>query len=268
MGIDTKRMKLFQADIEALQNELSFDEYNRLVQAKIIDYVGRNADYKQLDQGEWMKLLRPFYHEEYIKYVYETMQKYDQALEAVNHYYDDLGPELQRDWEKITATEEALLARYGKYEKSAIKFYARTMRQAVMNGLDHKEIAVILKSRGGKIETYADTLARTGVKGVSRTAKVEKARLGEVFYQQYVGIIRSNTRPFCEAMKGQTRHINIIRQMRNGQIEPVSNFCGGFRCHHDWEPDPGYKPPEDWRKKIKWQTVRVGKRTMKYTLKK
>lgn len=266
MSVNQKRAKEFQQTIRDLQESLSFEEYNKVIQAKIIDFITRSGDFRDMTKQDLRRLIGNFFHPEYMKYNMQTESKILEGIDIVNALYDDIGPQVEQNWQTLLATEEVVRAKIGQYEKKAIEHYTYIMRKAARDALPVDEVAKRIADAGGKVEFYADTLARTGVKGIARTAKAEKARLGEVFWQQYVGIIRPETRPFCEAMKGQTRHVNTIRQMRNGQIEPVLHYCGGFNCHHDWEPDPFYKPPEDWQKKIRWQEMSIGKRRIKYTL--
>ncbi|MCX6151537.1 MAG: hypothetical protein NTX22_13480 [Ignavibacteriales bacterium] len=81
---------------------------------------------------------------------------------------------------------------------------------------------------------------------------LEKAFLAEVFYFKYGGIIRMprgnsrGSRPFCINLvkltaEGKRWHINEIIEMDNGELKPVFLFCGGWGCHHDWEPDAFYE---------------------------
>jgi hypothetical protein len=266
MSINKERYKNYNALVEDLQKELEFDELAQIIEAKIFEYLVKSSpDLNDLTERDLCKQIQPLFNPEYYKYIAKMDTNIVEVINAVNHYYDDLGPEVNLETDRIKATEKALKSRIGKYSERAVEYYAKTIRTAVDRERTLSEIRRQLKEAGGKVAFYADTLARTGIKGMSRTGKADKSRLGEIYWMEYVGIIRAETRSFCLAMIGQTRHLNVIRQMRNGQIEPVINYCGGFNCHHDWEPDPFYTPPEN--DKVRWQEVPLGKgRIIKYTL--
>jgi len=255
----------YEAVIRELQNSLSFQEYSDVIMAKILDWIARNNLQKDITKRELQKALEPFWKPQWRSFTAKTTGAMEDIITALNIYYRDMGPEVNRQAAKIQSMEKAANARFGRYSEVAQKQIVKVVREAALKDYDIHQIRRELHGLDEKLNFYADTLAKTTVKALSRGSKNEKARLGEVFWFEYVGIKRDTTRPFCLAMIGQTRHVDIIRQMRNGQIETVLQFCGGYNCHHDWEPDPFYKPTG--KERIVWEEVTVGRgRTMKYTL--
>lgn len=92
----------------------------------------------------------------------------------------------------------------------------------------------------------ARTLVDTGVMGVGRSVVadlVERANddVGAVlFVMRYVGPLDSKTRPFCRRLlvAGEAYTREAIDTLDNGQVGPVSSFCGGWSCRHGWAPMP------------------------------
>ena len=244
MATDKQRYNQFQKDIRALQEELSFKAYYDTIQAKLLDILAK-YELKDIDTlWRLRKIVEPAFHPEFRKYVDQIFITYNVVLETVNEYYDDLGVDISRDFDEIRALERVNRTKLGQYEDDEIKRIAKDLRKGIRKGWDHKRIAKQLRTgTGDRVRFYAQTIARTQVKGYSRMAKMEKARIGEVFWFEYVGIIREHTRDFCRnllAPSDPTYHIDSIMQMNNNNLMPVRIYGGGWNCHHDWEPDPFY----------------------------
>lgn len=261
MAIDKDRYNAFNAEIAELQDSLEFETFYEVFKAKLFDWVSSlgssGPDYSQrLLAREVSQLFSP----ELAKYANDILGSYNTVLERLNDRYEDLGNNVERDFSRVRAIEKLTEARLGQYKKSTVASIAKVLRADLLAGENSKTIAKNLRAKvDGKANFYADTIARTGVKGYSRAAKYEKALIGEVFFLEYVGIIRKGTREFCRIMRGTTHHIDDIKRMKNGNLEPVETFCGGWRCHHDWEPDPFAKQGTGGN----WQERKIGKKTLR-----
>ena len=79
------------------------------------------------------------------------------------------------------------------------------------------------------------------VMGAGRFATVfatEQASDAEGFDFVYLfeGPLDKTTRPFCRQHLGKAYTKAALDRLRNGQLEPVSTFCGGYNCRHDLTP--------------------------------
>jgi len=237
MPINKTRLAEFRRELAALQNALSFDEHYRVIKAKFLDALAR-GQFQDMSQRQAERFIDTFFKPEHAKFVKKIFSTFNDVLDLLNTLYQDLGVEVKRDFTKIRAIEAINRTRLGDYEEKSVQAIARAIRQGIAHGDNFRKITRRLIGIDEKVTMYADTIARTQVKGYARTAKAEKARLGEVFFYEYVGIIRRTTRPFCLALIGTAHHIDRIQKMRNGNLNPVLQYCGGWNCHHDWEPDP------------------------------
>jgi len=238
--VDKQRAKKFREDMAALQRELKFGSRMAVIQDKLLDYLARTKiEPKYL--RELINVIEPNFRPEFQKFINDTLKKYNNILDIVNDYYSDLGVDIQRDFSRIKAIEIITRARMGEYEQKAIREIARQLRKGLLDKKSYKKIAKDLAKVGEKVSFYSETIARTQVKAYGQAAVTEKANIAQVFAYEYIGIIRRNTRLFCRHTVGKTLHIDDIRRMRNGQLEPVITYRGGWNCHHDWEPDPFVK---------------------------
>jgi len=261
MAIDRKRLQTFRREIADLQNQLSFEEFYRVIRAKILDALARDDGrlFKELSISQQRRFIERLFKPGYEEFVKKIFSTYNATLDVVNDLYKDLGVDISRDFSKIRAIEEVNRQTLGVYTRSTVKDIQKVLRIGLTKGENFKQITRRLQTLDEKVVTFAETIARTQVKGYARLAKSEKARIAEVFFYEYTGIIRAVTRPFCRAMIGSTQDIDTISKMRNGNKEPVITYCGGWRCVHDWEPDPFAKVASAGE----WQEVEFGGRTMK-----
>jgi len=87
----------------------------------------------------------------------------------------------------------------------------------------------------------AETHARTAINAYDQEYRDELANQSGLSHFLYAGNIQTNSRRFCIAHVGGVYSREQISQMENGQIEPVSTFCGGYNCRHSWVPvDPSW----------------------------
>ncbi len=237
MSIDRQRYNEFRDDLQALFDELTVEERLRTFEAKLLDYLSRR-DVDPTGALRLRRVVRDLLGDELAKLYPEVVRAYSDTLEIVNLHYSDLGVDITRDWQTIRAIEQATAQELGRYQESTVRDIDQAVRQGIINEDGVRELAERIRPASRKAAFYAETIAKTQIKTVGRAAKAEKARLASVQMFEYVGIIRSTTRPFCRRMVGTTLNLNEIHQLRNGNKEPVLLHCGGWNCIHDWEPDP------------------------------
>jgi len=244
MSIDQERYETYKSEVEEYIQSLSPAERQEAVKAKLLDWLAR-TDVDAKDQLAIQRKTREFFDDafdgddpEWSDINDELAERYEQTTETVNRLYDDVGDHISREMQQVRAIEQANEAALGEYRESTIQ----EIRTEIQNGLAAGDDVDALRDRiapiSSKASFYAETIAKTHVKSFGRAVKAEKARLGNVPTFEYVGIIRSTTRPFCRELVDTTHHIDDIRKMRNNNREPVLIHCGGWNCIHDWEPDP------------------------------
>lgn len=87
----------------------------------------------------------------------------------------------------------------------------------------------------------AETHARTSVNAYNQTYRDELATSAGLDRFLYAGNLQANSRRFCIAHVNGVYTREQISQMKNGQLEPVRTFCGGYNCRHSWVPvDTGW----------------------------
>jgi predicted XRE-type DNA-binding protein len=237
MPIDNERYQEYRDELNDQLRGLDAREQYRTLQAKLLDYVEKN-NLSQADALELRRVTRQLLDDELSSFADRILQNFDRSARLVNDLYDDLGDNVDRSFARVQSIERATSAELGNYKEGVTDEITRQLRQGLAQdeGVDalQKRIAPISK----KASYYSGTIAQTGVKAQTRALKTEKARVAGVYMYEYVGLLRSTTRPFCRTMLGSTHHISDIRQMSNGNREPVITYCGGWNCIHDWEPDP------------------------------
>lgn len=240
MAIDRQRLALFNEEMAGLLEELTFESFYQLFQDKLFDYLSGLVNGTEVPGiTELRKEVGRLFDPELAKHARNIFNHFEDTVNLVNSRYADLGTNIGRDLPRLQRVEALTQSYLGRYRKSTVAQIAKVVRKGLLDGNSIRQITRALKAgTDGKAQFYARTIAQTAVKGYGRAGKAEKANLAEVFYYEYVGIIRKNTRPFCRLMVGSTHHIDFIRVMRNGNLEPVITHCGGWNCHHDWEPDP------------------------------
>jgi hypothetical protein len=264
MASNKKRSEDYRKTLADLKRQLDFQELYETFRAKLIDMAasGRFTGDKML---EFIRQIEPLFDPEFKVYLGKIYKDYDRLVDAVNQYYKDIGTDVDRDLKKIQAIEKVILTQMGKYEETTVQAMARETRAAILAHETTSEFAARLANKlDDKVVGYAHTIARSRLAGYGQALKNEKSSIGEVYYHEYVGRpIRPQSHLFCVHMFDQsdrTFHVSDIRQMKNGQLEPVATYRAGYNCQHEWEPDPFYK---DADYKIRFVDVMDGNREIR-----
>ncbi len=223
--------------MRALQRSLAPAEFQRTLEARVLDMARRARP--GADAAYFRTQVAGIFGKDFEPYAEKMLTSVDSVLGIVNAEYDDIGASIERGSELIREVHTRNARQLGAYKESTVAGIA----QAVSD--HYPDVDAIAQRIGGlssKAKAYAVVLARTQTRVVGRASKADKARIGGVFWFEYVGIIRDATREFCLDLVGTTHHIDAIKSMSNGQLEPVLFNGGGWNCIHDWEPDPFYQP--------------------------
>lgn len=223
--------------MSALSRDLSAEEQAEVVRAKLMDFLSRSGLTKTAAENI-RGFARTLMAQEMESYVDQAFDRAFKVIDSVNRLYEDLGDDITRNFPAIYATEQAIAQSFGDYEEDVAIKIQNAVRKAVTSGQSIDDLETVISGLGERAAFYAEAIAKTQLRVVARVAKVEKARIAEVVYYQYVGNVRGVTRAFCRTMAGTTHHVDTIRELRNGNKEPVLTNCGGWQCVHDWEPDP------------------------------
>lgn len=222
-------------------NGLAIDDHYDQFKFQIVQLLKENA-FSDADLKAIKKAIKPYLKEEMSKFWNETTQAYDDVLDVVNTHWADMGPEMSMDSARLAGVGKVARGYLGDYERETVKKIARAVAKGQKNNGTWRTVAKEISKIDKQAKHYANTIARTQVKAVSRSALVEKAKRAGVDWYKYVGIKRDSIRDFCRKHLNKHYTLAQIQAMRNGNREPVELYAGGWNCIHDWLPDPFYKP--------------------------
>lgn len=237
MAIDRDRLKRYLDGLVSIQKTTDpsefIDAFERRFEELLLRKVITPDQIPLISQQ-----LQELFGQEFAAWEQNVLSAYDGVLDLVNKEYDDIGPDLVRRTRQLRAIESANRLQMDSYEQSTIDAVKEAVSKGIKEGKTYYELVAELKEIGGKAKQYAETLASTHLKRYSRNIKMQKALIAGVQIFLYAGVLRDTTRAFCRACLNQYFHIDDIRKMKNGNLEPVEENCGGWNCIHEWEPDP------------------------------
>lgn len=120
----------------------------------------------------------------------------------------------------------------------------------LMERVDSEAIRTLLEQKVAIVAAArAQTMAAVGAfNQVHRLALADKAGLDHFLYS---GTIKHNTRAFCRACLDRVFRRDQIDQLRNGLLEPVMLYKGGWRCRHSW-----LAVNPEWDERLKAKLIR------------
>lgn len=110
----------------------------------------------------------------------------------------------------------------------------RMIRESLSSDLSSEDLIARLAAENDKLATYAETIGNTSLSAVSQDYNTISAMSAGLKHGLYAGNILPATRDFCRELVGKVLSIDAIRQLHNGQIDPVLTYCGGYNCRHRW----------------------------------
>lgn len=241
--MDFKDYNKFKREMSKLMNEIDGDIFHTM-DAKLADFIAKNPGAPRYEMELFVQELFPKKMVQFSKQIFDT---YDQTLDIVNSLYDNLGTDISRELFSVRALEKVNTQYLGALTDKETGYIAKKMEEFATQDMTVKELTKSIAEVSDTVKFHAETLAKTQVKGYGRNLKWEKALIAEVDYFRYVdSTLRPNSHEFCikqvaRAEQGISVSLKEIKGMSNGTYLPVFQYCGGFRCLHDWEPDPFYK---------------------------
>lgn len=122
--------------------------------------------------------------------------------------------------------------------------------EAVLTGdIDRTKIQEQIYQKTETSTHSARTQTQLAVSAYNQSYRNQVAENAGLKHYLYNGYIIAHTRPFCRIHVNKVYTEAQISEMRNGMIEPVMIFKGGYRCKHSWIPvdplwDKDYTPAE------------------------
>lgn len=118
------------------------------------------------------------------------------------------------------------------------------MQRALLSGeIDRNQIAAEIEREAGATTRVARVQAQAAVAGLNQVHRNQVAERAELDFFHYHGSLQINSREFCRIHIGYVYPRRRVLQMKNGMLEPVMIFKGGFNCRHSWLPvNPDWSP--------------------------
>lgn len=116
------------------------------------------------------------------------------------------------------------------------------IREQILSGqIDRTALAAEIERRAKTSSGYARIQAHAAVGGYNQAYRETVAQRAGLSHYHYFGPVQNNTRPFCRIHVGYVFPRRRIDQMRNGMLEPVLTYKGGYNCRHALLPvDPAW----------------------------
>lgn len=135
---------------------------------------------------------------------------------------------------------EALTSGFGTLQTKLADATIEAVREQLLAGdVDRTALATSIEKATGVSTRFARTQAQAAIGGLNQTYREQVAQRAGLTHYHYYGSVQNNTRPFCRIHIGWVFERARIEAMRNGMLEPVLVFKGGFNCRHSWLPvDP------------------------------
>lgn len=140
-------------------------------------------------------------------------------------------PELQQIIDGQTKEVASLLGKASDEIRQAINL-------GVSSGADLSGLMRTVADRIHASMSQAAAAIDAGVMGVGRAAVFAdaEATMGPNLVFLYTGPSTGRVRPFCAQYVGKALTVATLDSLDNGQLNPVSTFCGGYNCRHTLAP--------------------------------
>ena len=238
MAINKTRLKEYLKELKAIQEEVGDTVFLQQFEERILDALARELI--RVEDVEFLEReVGRLFNIDFSKFDLKLLQSYNTTLDLVNDLYDDIAGDMSREFAQLRALEKVHRLQLDNYAKATVSAIAKIISEGVIGNDSYKEVAAAIKAlNDDKAAYYAETLAKTQIKRYGRQSRYQKALLAGVTIFEYAGVLRVTTRPFCRACLGHRFHIDDIKKMSNGNLDPVLINGGGWNCIHEFEPDP------------------------------
>lgn len=110
----------------------------------------------------------------------------------------------------------------------------REIRRQMSEGLDAQALTGIFDQADGNLKSHAQLIAEASLAGVSQSYNNLGSENAGLDHGWYAGPASGNSRIFCLEHVDRVYTRKQILALRNGMLEPVITYCGGWRCRHRW----------------------------------
>ena len=111
-------LKIYLKELAGLQSEVSFNNYWKIIEHDLIEFVKNNPSEKDYDVIE--EEVRKIYRSEFRNYSIDLFDKYNVMRDLVNDIYKDMGGDLEKDFERVIAIERSR----GDVQKGSVYVWA------------------------------------------------------------------------------------------------------------------------------------------------
>lgn len=138
---------------------------------------------------------------------------------------------------QLTDLKTLMVNQFSQIEEDLANRIERSVYGITQGQIDRRDFIEDLTRQFDTInDTYIKTWVDTGIAGFSRESGNIMAQDAGVSLFEYVGPVDGITRPFCRKHTGQKKTLEEWNKLDNGQIGPVSVYCGGYKCRHRLVP--------------------------------
>lgn len=210
--------------------------YNRNVQKMNNDYILLYASRPNIDaipsgiqtvirQSGYGNTTQRLLNESFQDVVDESFDLYKRTLNKSFNFTDE-------SLDRLGVWKDQAFIRFDKLIAGSENDVAALMVNAALTDLPDEVFATSMTQLMKRLRNFTQTEADTGLAGYYRNSNVLLATdngLNDFFYSGHFG---GDIRPFCAAHVGQVKTITQWDELNNGQLNPVSVYCGGYNCHH------------------------------------
>lgn len=106
---------------------------------------------------------------------------------------------------------------------------------AVLTGqIDRDLLTARISELSGASLGHARTQSQASIGAYNQAHRNTIAKSAGLVHFLYFGTLQDNSRAFCRVHLDKVFHQDQIALMKNGMLEPVRVYKGGWRCRHSW----------------------------------
>ncbi|MEL7169315.1 MAG: hypothetical protein AAGN64_08195 [Bacteroidota bacterium] len=172
----------------------------------------------------------------------EIVEHVGQIVERTQAFYADQGLDLDlrqaaRRSQLTAAITEQLEQGLQSVRETLAKATVTKTREMLLAGVvSTDELARRIEQEAGASTRTARVQAAAAVTGYNQAHRNIVAERAGLEYWVYWGTLQVNSRAFCRIHLKNVFPTTRIEQMKNGMLEPVRVFKGGYNCRHSWLP--------------------------------
>lgn len=232
LSSDSARAAMIEKIIQEAFTDI--DSFMTKYHDAIVRIVSENAS----DQAEIDRLLRRLSSESSQSFTVVVASKFEKLTTAERTYFETLGviddialSDKQEIFARFVNDLETGFLDLSNKNRLELR---REIRTAIGQDLSLKNLVENLELKTDKLSAYAKTIGQSSMSQVSQDYNNVSASNAGLTHALYAGTTTARTRPFCLERVGKVYSIDQIKDMSNGQLEPVITHRGGYNCTHRW----------------------------------